>query len=110
MPEPEFFIKQGDTASPITAQLVDHLGAPVNISGAAVRFHMAPISGGTATIDQPATIVDAPTGQVKYTFTAPQTAEAGWYLAEWQVTFGSGAVQTFPNDGETMIAILPQLA
>jgi hypothetical protein len=82
---------------------------PVNLTGAAVRFHMQDVTGVTADLDQPAVIVNAAEGRVSYTFTAPQTATAGWYLGEWQVTFAGGAVQTFPNDSETLIAILRQL-
>lgn len=110
MPEPEFFIKQGDTSSAITAQLKDDAGNPVNITGASVLFKMQPYTGTGSEISAAATITNAAEGRVSYTFTAPQTADAGWFAAEWQVTFAGGAIQTFPNDRETLVAIRPQVS
>ena len=40
MPEPEFFLKLGDTASTITANLENSGGTAVDIQGASVRFKL----------------------------------------------------------------------
>lgn len=103
----DFYIGQGDTASTMLVTLRDANGAAVNITGAAVHIDVTPIHGGTKTVDAAATIVDAPTGQVSYTFTAPQTATPGDYLATFTVTFGGGAVESFPNAGYYLVTINP---
>src|SRR4249919_3452502 len=98
---------QGDTASALTATLRDANGVAVNITGASVHIDVVPIHGGAKTVDAAATIVDAPTGQVSYTFTAPQTATPGDYLATFVVTFGGGAIESFPNAGYYLVTINP---
>jgi len=103
----DFYIGQGDTASTMLVTLRDANGAAVNITGASVHIDVTPIHGGTKIVDAAATIVDAPTGQVSYTFTAPQTAAAGDYLATFTVTFGGGAVESFPNAGYYLVTINP---
>jgi hypothetical protein len=115
MPEPDFSIKTGDTASSIYATLEDSTGAAVNIQGAAIVFKMGPISGGTLSVAGTATnaqngagTVDGSTGDVVYNWAAaPGTA--GLYVSEWEVTFVSGAVQTFPNDGYNLVKVTDDL-
>jgi len=103
----DFYIGQGDTASTMLVVLRDANNNAVNITGASVHIDVTPIHGGTKTVDTSATIVDAPTGQVSYTFTAGQTAVAGDYLATFTVTFGGGAIESFPNAGYYLITINP---
>jgi hypothetical protein len=109
MPEPDFYVKQGDTRSPYVRTLEDGDGNPVNISGATVAYRMQPL-GGIQTISGPATILNAPQGQVSYSWQAADTDTAGIYFAEWEVTFSGGAVQTFPNGGYDLVHIGPELA
>src|SRR6185503_17607857 len=102
-PSPDFSIKTGDTASSIYATLENSGGTPVDIQGASVIFRMAPISGGTLTVagtavnaQNGAGTVDGSTGDVVFNWAAaPGTA--GLYLAEWEVTFAAGTIETFPN-------------
>jgi hypothetical protein len=54
-----------------------------------------------------ATVVDAPTGIITFTPTAGQTAVAGGYFVETKVTFGGGAIQTFPGSSYNEIVIDP---
>ncbi len=103
----DFYIGQSDTASTMLVTLRDANGAAVNITGASVHIDVTPIHGGTKIVDAAATIVDAPTGQVSYTFTAPQTAAAGDFLATFTVTFGGGAIESFPNAGYYLVTINP---
>lgn len=113
MPEPDFTILKGDTASRIESTAENSGGTAVSVENAIVIFRMAPLSGGTltvagtATIDQvgAGTTVGGSMGQVHYDWTATDTAAAGWYVANWQVTFASGTVQTFPNSDPLLIAI-----
>ena len=116
MPEPDFLIKSGDTASAVYATLENSGGTAVDIQGASVTFKMRPIGGGTLTVAAAATnaqvgagTVDGSRGDVIYGWAAGNTGTAGLYLAEWEVTFSSGTVQTFPNDGYSLILIKPGL-
>lgn len=111
---PDFYIKTGDTTSSIAAILTDDDGDAVDISGATVRFHMAPISGATTPVINASANNDQSgvtnIGHVHYAWSAGQTATAGLYLAEWEVVYSSGATQTFPNAGYFLVQITEALA
>ena len=117
MPEPDFTLKRNDTSSPISSTLENSGGTAVDILAAAIRFKMAPIAGGTLTIDAAATngqsgagsTSNPTTGQVAYSW-GTHTGTAGLYLAEWEVTYAGGSVQTFPNGGYMLINVAPDLA
>lgn len=113
-PEADFLIRAGDTASVIQQTLEDENGNPVDLTGATVRFHLAPVTtNGTAVLDAAATVVQAGSasmGVVKYTWVAGNTGVAGLYLAEWQVTYSGGSVQTFPNGSYVLVRITEQVA
>ena len=117
MPAPDFLIRQGDTNVPLASTLEDENGNAVSIQAATVRFHMSPINGsGTPLLDAAATNgqtgdgSDGSKGHVTYTWQSGDTSVSGWYLAEWQVTYACGAVETFPNGGYVLIYITPQVA
>ena len=112
MPLADYYIKQGDTGLLIRSFCEDATGTPVDITGATVKFHMTNINGSaTGALNASGTNENATsTGRVSYTFTAGQTANAGLYIAEWEITFGGGAIQTFPNGRQMLIRILPQIA
>lgn len=112
----DFYIGQGDTASPIVRTLTDALGAAVDIQGATVRFNMIPIRGGTPVVNaglalnqQNGTGVDGTKGRVAYgTGSSPwggATAVAGDYLVQFVVTFADGTVETFPNGGYLLLTV-----
>ena len=106
MPEETFYIKQNDTASFITRDLKDAFGAPVNVTGATVKFSMRVKPAGTVIVDdQDAVSVTAGTGRVRYEWTAANTNTADEYEGEFQVTYANGKIQTFPNDGHIPIVI-----
>ena len=106
MPEETFYIKANDTASFLTRDLKDAFGAPVNVTGAAVKFSMRVKPAGTIKVDdEDAVIVTAGTGRVRYEWTAANTNTADEYEAEFQVTYANGKIQTFPNDGHLPIVI-----
>lgn len=99
----KFYIKQNDTKPSITAQLLSD-GSAVDLTGATVKFHMG------STIDAAATITDAATGNVRYDWASGDTATAGTYNAEFEVTFSDGKIETFPNDEYLLIVITEEVA
>jgi len=105
-----FNIKQNDTSPQITATLADGSGNAVDLTSASVRFHMKKIGATSATVDAAATIVNEDTGSVTYVWQATDTAIAGSYLAEFEVTYTNGAVETFPNDTSIAVVITEDLA
>lgn len=107
---PDAYWKQGDTAPAIAEQLFDGNGDPVNLAGASVKF-MAWFPGDAAVkINASATVTDAATGKVSYTPTALNTDTAGDLLVEWQVTFGGGAIETFPNSNWQKVRVVDDIA
>lgn len=106
----DFWVKQGDTSPPLEAGLVDRDGPVVLTGDVDVRFHMRDRSRMTLLVDQPAEIIDAAQGFVRYEWQAQDTVLRGVYLGEWEVTFADGRVQTFPNTGYTVIEIVGSLA
>ena len=117
MPAPDFNIKTGDTASSVYATLEDANTTPVDIQNATVLFKMAAITGGTLVTAGTAEIaqvgagtVDGSVGAVVFNWGAagvPSTP--GSYIAEWEVTFAGGSIQTFPNTGYMNIEVAGDL-
>ena len=106
MPEETFYIKENDTASFLTRDLKDAFGAPVNVTGASVVFSMRVKPAGTLKVTrQTCAIVAAGTGRVRYEWVAADTDVADEYEGEFQVTYGNGKIQTFPNDGHIPVVV-----
>lgn len=105
-----FYIKQNDTSPSMLATLQDASGNAVDITGASVRFHLKPIGSSAVTVDAPATIVTALDGLVRYDWQAADTDTIGSYQAEFEVTYGDGTVETFPNDGYIRVEIISDIA
>jgi hypothetical protein len=108
MPEPNFFLKVGDRLPPITRTLRDANSQPVDISNTTVQFKLKAIGGG-AVLGGAATITSASGGAVSYSWQTADTAAAGLYLGEWEVTFSGGSIETFPNSGYDLIMITADL-
>lgn len=101
-----FQIKRNDTAPSITATLTAD-GSAVSITGATVKFLMRD-SSGAVKVDASANNDEdgsGDTGEVSYDWTASDTDTAGFFLAEWEVTFSDGTVRTFPTPGFTQVII-----
>ena len=101
-------LKRGDTRHAIRAILKDSSGSPVNLSGCSVSFHMAPL-GRFATVSRAVDIHDASAGEVWAVWSPGETDVTGVYRAEFQVVYGDGRKETFPNDGYISIQILSDL-
>ena len=111
MPEDPHYIKQNDTAGSLKRTLVDAFGSPVNLTGATIKFSMRVKPAGTTKISlADATVADGGLGKAQYDFTALNTDTADEFEAEFQVTYSSGKIQTFPNDGYIPIIITDDIA
>ena len=107
-----FYIKQGDTGPALVVTLKDATGAAVSLAGiSAVRFHMSKLDG-TTIVDQLATAAPDQTatkGKVTYDWQDGDTDLAGIFAAEFEVDFGGGLVETFPNDSDLQIVVTRQV-
>jgi hypothetical protein len=96
--------KRNDLLPSITDTLTDVAGAPVNLTGATVRFLMRDMYR-LLKVNSPAVIVTPAAGTVRYDWQPGDTNTAGAFQAEWEVTFGSGKPETFPPHGFITVAI-----
>lgn len=60
---------------------------------------------GAASVVSPAT-----SGIVQYAWSGSDTATAGMYSAEFEITFGDGKIETFPNSDYIRVEILDDIA
>ncbi len=106
----EFFTKRNDTKA-LTAQFKDTTGAVVDITGASVVFTMTgPDNNNTKKVDRgTVTITTASTGKVSYPWQSGETNQAGLFKGEFEVTYSSGLVETFPAEGAINIRIAGDL-
>jgi len=110
-----FQMKVDDTGPAIQSTLRDGNGVAVDVTGAAIQFKMKmrePVRGrGGLTrlvglkVDAAGAIVNGTGGIVNYTWIAGDTDAPGTYDAEWEVTFASGLVESFPRPGFITVTI-----
>ncbi len=107
-----FVIRQGDLLPAFEAVLRDRNG-PVDLTGAVVRFHARDVVRRSLAIDAVARVAPdqagADRGRVFYDWAPTDTRSPGEFDAELEVTFLSGRIQTFPNDGYVRVRITPEL-
>jgi hypothetical protein len=92
-------IKKGDTGKILRAQLRDSAG-PVDLTGCLVRFLMRPVGANSPAsnkVDAPAALVTPLTGEVKYEWLPVNIDTVGDYYAEFEVTFPTGNIMTWPT-------------
>ena len=106
-----FTIGQGDTVPELTFELYP----PVSLAGATVRFTMkrdgAPESEAPIINRRVAAAAQDNPGIVRHDWIAGDTATAGEYVAEFEVTFSTGKIGTYPNTTRKIpVVITPSLA
>lgn len=105
-----FEITQGDTDPPLHAILSDANGQPYQVQpGDVVTFRMRSVVPGLrADISAPASINDAPAGDVQYDWDPSDTTDFGVFDAEFHVAnAGAGSSKTFPNGEFIRVVIKP---
>ena len=90
---------QGDTAPPIRGTLKrrqdDGTYVVLDLSGViSVKFQMRKPDDVRFTVDAAATIVSAIDGTVRYDWVANDLDVDGEYIAQWELDFGAGRIQT----------------
>lgn len=104
----DFEIGQNDLL-PVFAFTVTQDGAAVNLTGASVMFHMRPQGSTVVKVNAAAVITGVATGQGEYRWIDGDTDTSGTFIAEVEVTFSSGKMQTFPRETKTVIKIYPEI-
>ena len=107
----DYTSKQGNAASITWSDTLTYSdGSSPNLAGASVKFVMRALTAQDVTINAAATITNN-TGPatVAYTPTATDTANAGLFAANWQVTFSGGGVESFPTVGYLTVEIQQNL-
>lgn len=99
-----FNLKTGDTSP----ALLYRLDPAVNLAGASVVFNMRPRGGGAVVVDRAAASIegDPSEGVVRYDWDPADTAAAGRFEAEFEVTYTDGTVETFPNADFIVVNIM----
>lgn len=110
----DFTFKAGDSWPFLKAQLKDSpsgVPTPVNLTGATVRLTLKTQSApGTIIVNrQLCVITDAAAGRVEYDWQPADTASVNDLNGEFEVTWGSGEITTFPNSGYFTVSIVADL-
>lgn len=105
MSDLQFVIKKDNTLPILRRQLQNGSGTAINLTGATVTFYMRSKDGTQIINGASCAIEDAVNGWVTYTFTAAQTAVAGFHNAEFKVEYSPGNFESFPNEGYLQIKI-----
>lgn len=106
---PDFYMKQFDTAPAFVCALSD-VNGPINLTGASVLFIMKLVTGGAGTkVAAAGTVTDAVNGVVSYQWITADTNVAADYNAEWQITYGTGKQQSFPDPGYLLVRVTTDL-
>tara|TARA_R110000824_G_scaffold202836_1_gene387040 strand:- start:267 stop:587 length:321 start_codon:yes stop_codon:yes gene_type:complete len=93
-----FNIKKGDTSPWMLSTLKASDGTIIDLSNSTVLFEMKLTSRTDVTISAAAQIIDPDAGTVRYVWSATDTQHAGWYKAEFKVTYQDSTIETFPNE------------
>jgi hypothetical protein len=104
-----FNIKRGDTSPSLLYALIP---SSTVLTGATVRFSMKDHLSGAVKINRAAVTVVTATGSptVRYDWNGTDTDTAGFYFAEFEVTYAGGAIETFPNSDFVLVQVTDDIA
>jgi len=104
-------MKSGDTLPSLEATLTNAAGLAVDLTTAAsVALHVTTMGTRTVVLNEGGVIVAPTLGQVRFDWDVDDVLPAANYLAEWEVTFNDGSVESFPNNGYFVIRVIAALA
>jgi hypothetical protein len=102
----DIVFKQGDTAPIIKETFLNAGNENYNIEGSSVVFQMRALTSSTPVkLTGTVAIISGSKGEVTYSPSAKDTEVPGSYMANWLVTFSSGARMTFPTTGYLSVEI-----
>jgi len=104
-----FKLKKNDTSPILQTTITDAAGNGVDLTGSTVRFHMKRYGATTAKIDAAALVYDEDNGIVRYAWQTGDTDVGGSFLAEFEVTYSDGTIETFPNSGYIQVDVLDDI-
>lgn len=93
----DFFLGQDDTSPNLDMTLVNPDGTPRNLTGETVTFMIQRTTAPRYLTEGSVTILDAPTGRIRYTWGTTDAAIPGVYEARVKVTTLGGQLLSFPN-------------
>ena len=104
-----FYLKEGDTSPSLIYALTP---VSVVLTGATVRFNMRAANGGAVKVNRAAAVIVTETGTpaVQYNWQSADTDTAGFFEAEFEVTYSGGAIETFPNSDFIRVNITGDIA
>lgn len=89
----DIVLVSADTAPSLFGTLADSVGAPIDLTGATVRFQMRLAMDRRFAVDAVAVVVDATAGQVRYDWQPGDLRTPGNYVSRWQITFVDNSVE-----------------
>jgi predicted metal-dependent enzyme (double-stranded beta helix superfamily) len=106
-----YYLTQNDAGVTMTATLKNADGTAIDLTDATVVFHCGQAGdAANAIVDAAAVVLDGAAGRVAYAWTAADTAEAGTYDAEFQISWGT-VIRTVPSrSGAFKVVIRPEVA
>lgn len=97
-----FRFKRGDTRPILQATLRD-LNGSIDLTTAVVVKLLLKTADGVTAVTGNCTIVDAPNGKVTYTWVSPNTSVPGVYRGEFEITWGTGLIETVPSGDPSQV-------
>lgn len=92
---PQNFEMFSGNTKPVAFDVIDHLDAPVDLTGASGNFALAKNSNGPALFTKAGTLPGSPNNRIEFTIAPADTdALAGTYYYECEVTDQAGRVST----------------
>jgi hypothetical protein len=107
----DFEIGEGDFLPELRRAITDDAGAPLDLTGATVKFSMASIDGPAKITSAPASIIGDPKdGVVGYTWHGTDTDTPGWYIGEFRPTFPDTRSARVPTSEKLHIFVSKKVA
>lgn len=105
-----YAIKQGDRLPVLDATITKADGTALDLSTAlSITFRMRNVNArptGAFVVEAPATIVDAVSGRVRYSWASGDSNTPGQYAGEFVVVFPGPLQQTVPTSGYLSIVVV----